>query len=688
MDHPSRDISNNPLISGLNAALPPYGRIAPRHITPALDWTLEENRQRLAALVELTTPSWENLMQPLETMEERLQRVWGPATHLNAVCDSDELRQIYQQGQQKVSAYQTELAQNEVVFAALKCLRQDKSFAALSTEQRQVVGHALRDFRLSGAELSTKDKSRFKQIQLRLAELAATFEQNVMDATRSFELHLLDEGDAAGLPASIMAAARQRAGDAGKKGWLFTLDAPSYVPFMQYAESRDLRREMYAAYVTRASEGDLDNSPLVDEILCLRQQAAGLLGFANYAALSLAPKMAESVEQVCGFLRGLAEKSRATAETELAELRQFAAADTGMEKLEAWDMAFVSERLRQKRFDFSQEELKPYFPESQALAGLFSVVERLYGVTARERRDAPKWHDAVRYFDLMGADDNLIAGFYLDPYARAHKRGGAWMDECTIRWKKPDGALQLPVAYLVCNFDAPVGDRPALWTHDEVITLFHEFGHGLHHMLTRIETLGVSGIRGVPWDAVELPSQFMENYCWEREALNLFARHYQTDERLPDALFEKMRKAKTFQAGMHMLRQIELALFDILLHTQYDPASEATVQDMLDAVRKEVAVIIPPAFNKFQNSFSHIFAGGYAAGYYSYKWAEVLSADAFAAFEESAIFDPETASALREHVLSRGGSIEIMDGFVAFRGRKPELGALLRHSGIAAQASS
>jgi len=626
-------------------------------------------------------------MLPLEEVEERLQRIWGPAIHLNAVRDSNELRLIYQQGQQKVSAYQTELAQNEAIFSALKRLRESKFSSELSVEQRQVVEHALRDFRLNGAELSPDDKSRFKHIQLRLAELAATFEQNVMDATRAFELHLTDEKDTAGLPASVLASARQRAADTDKAGWLFTLDAPSYIPFIQYAEGRDLRRDMYAAYATRASSGELDNAPLIGEILELRKEAADLLGFANYADLSLAPKMAESVEQVSGFLRELAKKSRAQAEAELAKLARFAADALGIEKLEAWDMAFAAERLRQKRFDFSQEELKPYFPESQALVGLFCVIEQLYGVTACERMDAPKWHDAVRYFDLMDMDGKLIAGFYLDPYARAHKRGGAWMDECTIRWKKRDGTLQLPVAYLVCNFDAPVGDSPALWTHDELITLFHEFGHGLHHMLTQVETLGVSGIRGVAWDAVELPSQFMENYCWERKALNLFARHYETNELLPDSLFEKMHAAKTFQAGMQMLRQIEFSLFDVLLHSQYDPGGKASVQDLLDEVREEVAMVIPPAFNKFQNSFAHIFAGGYAAGYYSYKWAEVLSADAFAAFEETDIFDPGTASALREQVLSRGGSIDIMDGFIAFRGRKPEIDALLRHSGIAAQPS-
>ena len=688
MEQQPHDIGSNPLIDGLHARLPAYGRITPGHILPALNWVLDDNLKRLTDFSKLNSPTWERLLQPLEEIEQNLQRIWGPATHLNAVCDSDELRPIYQEGQQKVSAYQTELAQNEAIFSALIRLRQSPTFSGLNIEQQQVIEHAVRDFRLSGAELPAKDKKRFMQIQMRLSELASTFEQHVMDATRNFELHLSDEKDISGLPSSVLASASMRARDSGRDGWLFTLDAPSYLPFMQHADNRELRRNLYTAYATRASSGSLNNTAIIGEILRLRRDAARLLGFANYAEYSLAPKMAESVEQVCDFLRGLAQKSRPQAEAELTELRHFADTELGLDCLEAWDMAYVSEKLRQQRFNFGQEDIKPYFPESQALSGLFRVVEQLYGVTAQERTDVPKWHETVRYFDLMDADGHTIAGFYLDPYARPHKRGGAWMDECIIRWRNPKGELQLPVAYLVCNFDAPAGDNPALWTHDEVITLFHEFGHGLHHMLTEVETLGVSGIRGVAWDAVELPSQFMENYCWERMALKLFARHYKTGEPLPDALYEKMHAAKTFQAGMNMLRQIEYALFDMLLHAQYDPDRDMTVQELLDEVRHEVAVLIPPDFNKFQNSFSHIFAGGYAAGYYSYKWAEVLSSDVFAAFEETDIFDSTTADALRDHVLSRGGSIDLMDGFIAFRGRKPEIGALLRHSGIGVQPSS
>ena len=671
--------NDNPLLTAYT--LPPFEAIRPEHALPALEHVLTDNRAKLSALTGQERSDWTSLMQPLEEMEERLERVWGPVTHLNNVCDSKSLREAYQQGIQKLAAYQTELAQNKALYAAVRQLRDSDAFAGIGEERGAVIEHTLRDFRLGGAELTGAARDRFKAIQMRLSELSTIFEQHLLDATRAFELHLTDQGKLAGLPDSIREAAAQRAKVAGKAGWLFTLDAPSYIPFMQYAEARELRERMYRAYTTRASSGALDNGPVMDEILALRHEASRLLGFTNYGEYSLAPKMATSPEEVKAFLRELAAKSRPMAELELAELKQFAATELGLADLAAWDIPFASEKLRHKTYTISQEELKPYFSEQNVLDGLFALIGRLYDLTVRENREVPKWHKSVRYFELY-RDGEQVAAFYFDPYARPHKRGGAWMDECISRWRKPDGSLQLPVAYLTCNFDAPVGDRPALWTHDEVNTLFHEFGHGLHHMLTRMETLGVSGIRGVPWDVVELPSQFMENFCWQREAVDLFARHVETGENLPDKLFDRMLAAKNFQSGMQMLRQIELALFDMELHADFTPGGNEGVQDVIDRVRREVAVLIPPAFNRFQHSFSHIFAGGYGAGYYSYKWAEVLSADAFSAFEEAGITDAATAERFRDEVLAVGGSRDIMDAYIAFRGRAPTVDALLRHSGI------
>ncbi len=680
--------SNNPLLQGLNTALPLFDKIEPEHLLPALNHIIKCNQKEIGRLTGINQPTWDNFMDPLEMLNEQIQRVWGPVTHINAVKNSDELRPVYQEGVQIVASYHAELAQNEAVYIAIRKVREDRAFNSLNHEQRQVIEYALRDFRLSGAELKGADKGRFKAIQMRLSELATTFEQHLLDATRAFELHIDDEAELIGLPDSIRAAAAQRAEESeqcrGKDGWLITLDIPSYLPFMQYSEKRELRERMYGAYVTRASEGELDNSPVIDETLKLRHEAAQLIGFDHYGSYSLATKMADTIDEVTGFLRELADKTRAMAKDEMAELRAFAKNNLGINDLQAWDIPFASEKLRLHTYAISEEELKPYFPEQKVLGGMFALVEKLYGITIHEE-NVQKWHKNVRYFDIFDKNDKKIAGFYLDLYARAHKRGGAWMDECTVRWHKADGSLQLPIAYLVCNFDAPIGDRPALWTHNEVITLFHEFGHGLHHMLTKVGTRSVSGINGVPWDAVELPSQFMENFCWEREVTDLFARHYETDEPLPDALFGKMVAARNFQSGMQMLRQIEFSLFDMLLHSEFDLQSGSgskSVQQLLDEVRNEVAVFIPPSFNKFQNSFSHIFAGGYGAGYYSYKWAEVLSSDAYAAFEEEGITNSETATRFRDSVLAVGGSRDLMESFEAFRGRKPSIDALLRHSGI------
>jgi len=679
----NKELSSNPLIQALSAPLPHFENIRPEHVLPALEHILKEARQEVAGLLNEKEPDWASLMQPLETMDEQLSRIWGPVGHLNAVCDSDAMRPVYQQGVALMSEWQTELAQNEALYAAMQRLHDSDAFTTMNHERQQVLKHALRDFRLSGAELTGKAKARFKAIAMRTSELATTFEQHVLDATRAFELHLSKEEDIAGLPDSVRDAASQRAKQKKLAGWLITLDAPSYIPFMQYADKQALREKMYTAYVTRASDGELDNAPVIDELLSLRQESADLLGFANYAEVSLARKMAPSVDAVRDFLLELAKNSRVHAARDLAELQKFSSTQLGMPELKAWDIPYASEKLRKSLYDISQEELKPYFPEAAVLTGMFTLVEKLYGIHIREA-EAPKWHATVRFYEILDSNGEKRAAFYLDPYARSHKRGGAWMDECIVRWRRADGSLQLPVAYLVCNFDAPIGDKPALWTHDEVTTLFHEFGHGLHHILTEVDELGVSGIRGVPWDAVELPSQFMENFCWQREVVDMFARHYISGEKIPDDLFRRMLSAKNFQSGLQMLRQIEFSLFDLDLHSRYQPDQGQSVQQLLDEVRQAVAVLTPPAFNRFQNGFSHIFAGGYGAGYFSYKWAEVLSADVFSAFEEEGIISAETAQRFRQEILSVGGSRDIMQAFVAFRGRQPSVDALLRHSGLQA----
>jgi len=674
----------NPLLESITSPLPLFDKIFPEHVLPALDDVLQKQRESLQKLTAQEKPNWQTLIEPLEAMDEELSRVWGPVTHLNAVCDSEDLRKVYQEGVQKTSAWFTELAQNETLYAGLKYVESHQS-SSLNSEQKALLKQSIRDFKLSGAELTGDAKQRFKEVRLRLSELATTFEQHVLDATRAFTLHIIDEHNLAGLPQSARDAAAQRASEGDKQGWLFTLDIPSYLPMMQYSEKGELREKMYRAYCTRATLAELDNSPVIDELLSLRQEIAQLLGFSHYGEYSIATKMASNSEEVTAFLRELAAKSRTMAKQEVQELRAFAKEHLGIDDLQAWDVPFVSEKLRLHTYAMSQEELKPYFPEANVVSGMFALVEKIYGIHIQEAK-AKLWHKDAKYFKVFDANNEQIASFYLDSYARAHKRGGAWMDECVVRWQKPDGNLQLPVAYLVCNFDAPIGDKPVLWTHDEVMTLFHEFGHGLHHMLTEVETRGVSGINGVPWDAVELPSQFMENFCWEREVLDLFAKHYETGETIPADLFERMTAAKNFQSGMQILRQIEFSLFDFLLHSEYEANGEQSVQDLLDRVRNEVAVLIPPTFNKFQNSFSHIFAGGYAAGYYSYKWAEVLSADAYAAFEEeghkAGICNADTAARFRKEILSIGGSKDIMDGFIAFRGRKPNVDALLKHSSI------
>jgi oligopeptidase A len=673
---------SNPLLNLTD--LPPFSAIRPEHVEPAIDQILADNRAAIAQLLEATDDySWDNLVAPLEAVEDRLARAWSPVSHMNSVVNSDALRDAYNACLPKLSQYATELGQNQRLFAAFETVAKDSS---LNTAQRKAVDNALRDFRLAGVDLPEEKKQRYMAIQQELSGLTAKFSENVLDATQAWTKLIDDEARLAGLPESAIAMAKQSAEQKQVDGWLFTLEFPSYFAVMSYVDDRTLREEMYVAYATRASDqgphaGQFDNSPLMEQILALRHELAQLLGFSNYAERSLATKMAPTVEKVTAFLRDLADRSLGMAQEELDELKQFARDSLQLAELQPWDITYASEKLRQHRYALSQEDLKPYFPQPRVVSGMFAVVQQLYGLEINELSGIDTWHPDVRVFEIRDRLGERRGRFYLDLYARPNKRGGAWMDECISRRQTEQG-VQLPVAYLTCNFSSPLGDDPALFTHNEVITLFHEFGHGLHHMLTQVDTLAVSGISGVPWDAVELPSQFLENWCWEREAVDLIAGHYQSGEALPDALYDKMIAAKNFQSGMQMVRQLEFALFDFRLHAEYSPEQGAQVQEILDQVRAEVAVIKPPEYHRFQHSFSHIFAGGYAAGYYSYKWAEVLSSDAFSKFEETGIFNRQTGLEFLEAVLEQGGSRDPMDLFIEFRGREPEIDALLRHSGI------
>jgi len=672
----------NPLLDF--SGLPRFEAFKPEYVAPAIDALLAENRALIARLdADPAPPGWDNFAAPLEDAAERLGRAWGQVSHLNAVMNSSELREAYNANLPKVTQYYTELGQHAGLFGKFKRLRQAPEFAGLSRARRAIVEHTLRDFRLGGAELPADRKKRFTEISERLSALASRFSDNLLDATNAFAHLIADEKELAGIPADVLEAAREAAQQDGKSGWKFTLHAPSYVPLMQYAENRGLRELMYRAYATRAAEfgkPEWDNTPLIAEIVALRRELAQLVGFPGYAEYSLATKMAESPRQVLDFLDELAAKGKPFAGRDLAELTAFAREKLDLAELAAWDIAYASEKLRVARHAFSEQEVKQFFPETTVLPGMFRLVESLYGITIKAA-DAPKWHPDVRFFDIRDRDGNLIGQFFFDPYARPSKRGGAWMDDAITRRRVASG-VQTPVAYLNCNFAGPVGGKPALFTHDEVITLFHEFGHGLHHLLTRIDERGVAGINGVEWDAVELPSQFMENFCWEWSVLEPMTAHAATGARLPRALFDKMLAAKNFQSGMQMVRQLEFALFDMHLHFDFDPRGSKSVAALLDEVRRKVAVLFPPAFNRFPQSFAHIFAGGYAAGYYSYKWAEVLSADAYSLFEERGVLDPATGDRFRDEILAVGGSRPALDSFVAFRGRAPRIDALLRHSGM------
>ena len=672
----------NPLLDF--SGLPRFTEFQSEAVTPALDQLLAENRSLVQRLGNRAIPAdWEEFIMPLDDANERLRRAWGQVSHMNAVMNTPQLRDSYNANLPRITQYFSELAQDERLYQKYKALRASDAFKRLSGAQKKVIDNELRDFRLGGAELPPAEKARFKETSEKLAQLSSKFNDNVLDATNAFELIVTDRTRLAGLPDDALEIAAEAAKQAGKQGWKFTLHMPSYLPVLQYADDRQLREQMYHAFVTRAAEfGDpqLDNTAIIVDILRLRRLQARLLGFANFAELSLQPKMADSPRQVIDFLEELAKRAKPYAERDLAELQEFAARNLGLDTLHPWDVAYASEKLRVSRYAFSDQEVKQYFPEQQVLEGMFRVVESLYGLQI-EPDQAPVWHDDVRFFSIRTRNGTLIGQFYLDLYARPGKRGGAWMDDAITRRRKNAG-VQTPVAYLNCNFSAPIGAKGALFTHDEVITLFHEFGHGLHHLLTQIEVLGVSGINGVEWDAVELPSQFMENFCWEWDVLKGMTRHVESGLPLPRQLFDKMVAAKNFQSGMQTVRQLEFAIFDMRLHSDFDPDGQITPLQLADDVRRGVAVLFPPDYNRFANSFSHIFGGGYAAGYYSYKWAEVLSADAYSMFEENGVLNSTIGKRFREEILGSGGSRPALESFVAFRGRKPTIDALLRHSGM------
>ena len=672
----------NPLLS--NSSLPLFSQIKPEHVLPAIKETLNNCRKTIESVLEQNSEyTWDNLIQPIDEMDEKFSRAWSPVSHLNSVKNSPELREAYEACLPLLSEYSTWVGQHKPLYQAYKQLKDSKHYDNLSKAQKKVIDNALRDFELSGIGLSDDKQKRYGEIVAKLSELSSQYSNNVLDATMGWSKLITNIEDLAGMPESALAAAKEQAKAKDQEGWLLTLDIPSYLPVMTYCDNRDLRFELYQAYNTRASDqgpnaGRWDNTEIIKQILSLRAELAQLLGFATYADKSLATKMAETTTQVTEFLTDLASKAKPQGEKELADLKRYAYEYFGASDIKPWDIAYYSEKQKQHLYTINDEELRPYFPEQRVVSGLFEVVRRIFGITAKQRHDVEVWAPEVKFYDLYAANGELKGSFYLDLYAREHKRGGAWMDDCIGQMRFADGHLQKPVAYLTCNFNRPIGDKPALFTHNEVTTLFHEFGHGLHHMLTEIEVSSVAGINGVPWDAVELPSQFLENWCWQPEALEFISGHYQTGEPLPKEMLDKMLDAKNFQAALFILRQLEFGLFDFKLHSNKTP----DILETLKQVRQQVAVVPTVDWGRFPHAFSHIFAGGYAAGYYSYLWAEVLSADAFSRFEEEGIFNESTGNAFLDHILSQGGSDEPMTLFKNFRGREPQLEALLRHYGI------
>ena len=679
---------SNPLLHSSNpllylAGLPKFNELKPEHVGPALDSLLADGRVLIDALATSTdAPTWQNFALKLEDLDEKVSRAWSQVGHLNAVMNSPELREAYNDNLAKLTDFYSDLAQDERLYAKYRTIHTSAEFKNLNQAQQKIIANEVRDFKLGGAELANEQKIRFKAISEELSKLASKFEENVLDTTNEYALYVEDVAELAGMPEDVLQTALEAAKADDKAGYKFTLHFPSYLPALQYADNRALRETLYRAYATRASEfgkPEFDNTPIITQLLKLRLEEAQMLGFNNFAELSLATKMADTPAQVIEFLENLAKKAKPYAEQDRIELEAYAK-QLGIDDMQAWDVSYVSEKLREDKYAFSDLEVKQYFPEVKVMAGLFKVIETIFGVFV-QKTDSPTWHDNAHFYSITRPNGTLVGQFYLDLYARNNKRGGAWMDEAITR-RIVDGNLTTPVAYLTCNFSAPVGNKPALFTHDEVITLFHEFGHGLHHMLTEVNDYSVSGIKGVEWDAVELPSQFMENFCWEWDVLRHMTQHVESGAQLPRELFDKMVAAKNFQAGMQTVRQIEFSLFDITLHCTFDPNGSKTPLALIEQIRDQVAVVRPPVWNRFPNNFSHIFAGGYAAGYYSYKWAEVLSADAYSLFEEHGGLSAEAGQQFWQEILSRGGSRPAMESFVAFRGREPNIDALLRHNGM------
>ncbi len=678
---------DNPLLNNANT-LPRWSDIDATHVVAAIEFLLEKSRYEIKQRLNKGVPfTWENFAQPLEELADELNSAWAPISHLHGVKNSPELRAEYEKAQQQLTAYSTEMGQNNELYQAWQSLADSPEFNELTMAQRKMVNNELRDFTLAGVTLADDKKVIYGELKQRLSELTTNFSNNVLDATQAWFKHLPDATRLVGIPATVLPTLAQAAKARDLEGYALTLDFPCYLPVIQYCDDRELREEVYVAFSTRASkegpgQSQWDNDDNMVAILSARQQLAQLLGFDSYAHRSLATKMADTPAEVMAFLQQLASSSLPVAQKDLAQLTAFAKANYGVSELQAWDVPYYSEKLREQEFSISPQELRPWFPADKVIAGMFEITARLYDVTISADTSVELYHDDVTFYRIS-RDGKELASFYLDAYAREHKRGGAWMADCRNRIKRSDGSMQLPTAFLTCNFTPPTEGVPALLTHDEVTTLFHEFGHGLHHMLTQVETMSVAGISGVAWDAVELPSQFMENWCWQPEGLALISGHYETGEALPELKLQRLLAAKNFQSGLQMARQLEFSWFDMQIHLRKDLDSAVKIQQVLAEVRDEVAVIVPPEFNCFQNSFGHIFAGGYAAGYYSYKWAEVLSSDAFARFEEEGIFEGRAAKDFLEQILEQGGSREALDCFIAFRGRPPTVDALLRHSGIA-----
>jgi oligopeptidase A len=679
----------NPLL--ITSELPTFSQIKPAHIKPAVEQAISHCKKVISnVLTENEVFTWDNLVLPIDDADDILSKLWSPVSHMNSVVSNDELREAYESCLPLLSEYGTYVGQHQGLYQAYVDLKNSTEFATLDIAQQKVITNALRDFTLSGIALNDQDKKRYGDISARLSELSSSFGNNVLDATQAFSINLLDKDELTGLPDSALTAAKALASAKNQQGYTFTLDVPSYLPVMMYCDNRELRQTLYTAFVTRASDqgpnaNEFNNSNIMNELLSLRHELANLLDFDNYAQHSLATKMANSTDEVMTFLEDLASKSQHQGKQDMQELTAFAATEFNQHDLQAWDLTYYSEKLKQSRYAISDEQLRPYFPEDKVVAGLFTVVKKLFGLSITQKQGIDVWHDDVTFYEIIDSAGQKRGSFYLDLYAREKKRGGAWMDVCVGRTQKTNGTIQLPVAYLTCNFNGPVGDNPALFTHNEVVTLFHEFGHGIHHMLSQINAGSVACINGVPWDAVELPSQFLENWCWQPEALAFISGHFETGEPLPQSMLTKMLDAKNFQSAMQMLRQLEFSIFDFMMHASYQPNAannEQHIQTVLDKVRSQYAVVNTPDFNRFQHGFSHIFSGGYAAGYYSYKWAEVLSADAFGLFEEQGIFNEQTGHAFLVNILEKGGSEEPSELFKKFRGRAPNIDALLRHSGI------